>query len=247
MGLAVKEWRRWTYWLDQAPSRDEVRLVRVVHGDGDLAPSRQVLSEAEVEHASGIKSVQAMRRFVTTRAVLRTLLGMTCRQDPRFVPIGSSGAGKPKVLGEGDAGGVRFNVSHGRGISLMAFATGREVGIDIEAIEAETDVMGISRRFFRDAETEFLGALEDQNARREAFHMMWTQREALAKAHGGGLIDKVFEPPLLPLRQDQVVVLDGSDWRLCSLALIPQHAVAVAVEGEAVVRLSFWEAPDLDG
>ena len=240
--MGSQTWRCWTAWLDEIHGPEEVRLVRLVRGGGDLAASRQLLSEAERERAAGILADLALRQFVTTRAVLRTLLGMICRQDPKTVPIGLSDTGKPWVPDEGDGSGVRFNVSHGEGVSLMAFTTGREVGIDIEAIKAETDMMGISRRFFCEAETDFLAALEDPS---EAFHMLWTQREALAKAHGGGLTDKVFEPPLLPLLQQQVVALDGIDWRLCCLPVVSQYAVALAVAGAAEVTLSLWEAPDL--
>ncbi|MHA1565944.1 MAG: 4'-phosphopantetheinyl transferase family protein [Alphaproteobacteria bacterium] len=245
--MAVTDWRRWTAWLDVAPSSGEVRIVRLKHGDGDIDASQQVLSEAEQERAAGISSERWMRQFVTTRASLRTLLGMICRQDPRTVPIGLSGSGKPIVFGEGDGGGVRFNVSHGGGVSLLAFATGREIGIDIELIEAKTDVMGIARRFFKGADIDFLVALEDQDECCDAFHRLWTQREAMAKAHGSGLNDTVFEAPLLPLLQQQVVALDGTNWQLCCLTLARQHAVALAVEGSADVRLSFWEAPDLTG
>jgi len=221
----------------------DVRLVRVRHGDGDLAASRRVLCEEELRRAAGLSSVPARRRFVVTRAWLRALLGALHGVAPEAVRIGYGRDGKPQMLGGGQ--GVCFNVTHGRQVSLLAFALGREVGVDMEEVNRDNDVSAIARRFFSAAEADLLAGLEDQGERYRLFYAWWTQREALAKARGSGLNDAAFFAPLPPPgEQRRVVWLGGASWRLWSPPLAPQHAGAVALEGDGDARLSFWEVRD---
>lgn len=240
-GVEPIVWRNWPGWQQEGLPAGDVRLVRVPHGDGDLATSRRVLSDEELSRAAALSSAQALRRFVVTRAALRALLGALCGEAPEAVPIGCEARGKPVMLR--DRYGVRFNVSHGRDVSLLAFATEREVGVDIEEIKAGNDVLGIARRFFPAAEADYLGALKDDGERCRVFHELWTQREALAKGVGSGLDEAVFYPPLLPPGEQRRVVRLGAaaNWRLWSLPPAERHAMAVAVEGEGDARLTFWE------
>ena len=69
---------------------------------------------------------------------------------------------------------------------LIAIARGQPLGVDIERIDRDVDVGGLSRRFFAVAEADALDALPE-TLRAEAFVRLWTCKEAVLKALGEGL------------------------------------------------------------
>jgi 4'-phosphopantetheinyl transferase len=85
-----------------------------------------------------------------------------------------------------DVAGLDFNLSHARDHVLIAIARGQPLGVDIERIDRDVDVGGLSRRFFAVAEADALDALPE-TLRAEAFVRLWTCKEAVLKALGEGL------------------------------------------------------------
>ncbi len=183
-----------------------------------------------------------MRRFVMTRAVLRRLLGEICGLRPEAVGIDTGRHGKPLLTNQPHGGDIRFNISHSGSLSLIVFASRREVGVDIEETSRRTDIQAVARRFFPTAEADFLAGLADEAERSRVFYGLWTQREALAKAIGSGLNDAVFGSPLQGFDQgSQVVELGRSAWYLRCLDVMPGFAVALALEGRGEPSLSYWD------
>jgi 4'-phosphopantetheinyl transferase len=84
-------------------------------------------------------------------------------------------------LPRGDAG---WSHSHGR--LLIAYADHGRIGVDIEPMARDTDPLRIARRYFADEEIATLAGLED-DARHLAFLRLWCAKEAVLKAHGGGI------------------------------------------------------------
>jgi len=113
--------------------------------------------------------------------------------------------GKPRL--DGADSSIQFNVSHAGDLALIAVARGLRVGIDVESIREVTDVDAILDGFFSEQETAWLRSCEDDE-RTRAFFLLWTRREAAAKALGTGLFD-CFARFTLP-RSDY----DGSGFRV---------------------------------
>jgi 4'-phosphopantetheinyl transferase len=81
---------------------------------------------------------------------------------------------------------IDFNLSHARDHVLIAVARGQPLGVDIERIDRNVDIEGLSRRFFAASEADALDALPE-TLRAEAFVRLWTCKEAVLKALGEGL------------------------------------------------------------
>lgn len=108
-----------------------------------------------------------------------------------------AGAGAPAIV-RGEHGKPRFpapfdtlgfNWSHSGDVALLAVGhgpSGFELGVDVETVRPRARALELSRRFFAPAETEALEALPD-NRRLARFLDLWTAKEAVLKAHGGGL------------------------------------------------------------
>ena len=94
---------------------------------------------------------------------------------------------RPQLV-RGDAG---WSHSHGR--LFIAYSEHGRVGVDIEPRIRRIEPLRIARRYFATEEFEVLASL-DGDARQLAFLRLWCAKEAVLKAHGGGLafgLDKV--------------------------------------------------------
>ena len=88
--------------------------------------------------------------------------------------------GRPRLAG-GDA-----SWSHSQGRLLLAYTEHGRIGVDVEPRGRHTDSLGIARRYFADEEIVALESL-DGDARHLAFLHLWCAKEAVLKAHGGGI------------------------------------------------------------
>jgi 4'-phosphopantetheinyl transferase len=104
--------------------------------------------------------------------------------DPRSLQFGYGAAGKPVLVGPHAA--LRFNLSHsGRGL-LIGFCSGRDVGVDLEAIVPARVSLDVARRLFSPRLVTRLEAAEGA-VQAHLFFRAWTRLEARIKATGGGL------------------------------------------------------------
>ncbi len=232
-------------------SRDEVHVWRAALDQ--TASQRQYfqrhLAADERARAARLYFERDREHFIVARGVLRDILARYLNREPGSLSFRYGSHGKPALAGNDDEAGIRFNISHSRGMALCAVALGREVGIDIEQVRADLAIVEIAERFFSPREVAtllLLPALEQ----RPAFFRCWTRKEAYIKARGEGLsipldgFDVSLAPgepaALLGVRPDPV---DSIRWSLEDLDAAPGFAAALAVEGRGW-RLSRWQWQD---
>ncbi|MET0503890.1 MAG: 4'-phosphopantetheinyl transferase superfamily protein [Luteibacter sp.] len=95
--------------------------------------------------------------------------------------------GKPYFPAPHDTLG--FSWSHSGDVALLAVARGPagfQIGVDVETVRPRPRALELSRRFFAPAETAWLESLPEAD-RLGGFLTLWTAKEAVLKAHGGGL------------------------------------------------------------
>ena len=159
------------------------------------------LSAAEQRRLEAFVNARDRLRFAVSHSLMRAILGRYLGLDPADVNLCDEALGKPYAF---DRGGVRstwnFNLSHGEDRALLAIAQGRLVGVDIEREREEVDLAAIARQFFSPAEREEFDS-KPRDRRRAWFYRQWVAKEAVLKAHGGGLsvapesFDVVFDEP----------------------------------------------------
>jgi 4'-phosphopantetheinyl transferase len=117
----------------------------------------------------------------TTRSVLASYLGT----DPGGVAIAERPGGKP-VLADGRWPDLRFNLSHEEGRAVLAVAAGREVGVDLQAIDPGLPADLLAGRVLSAVELVryHRAAPADRLA---AVLRAWVRTEAVLKATGSGL------------------------------------------------------------
>ena len=180
--------------------------------DGASWPSHELLPPAERERAEGMRRPLSRDRWVASRWALRGVLARYLDEDPAAVALRLGERGKPALADP--TATLRFNLSHSGALALIAVAEGREVGVDVEEIDPERDVVPLAERGLDPAAAAAIRAAPPET-RATAFHEAWARREAIVKCLGSGLG--------APLPPDPVAV--------SAFDAGPGYAAALAVAG----------------
>lgn len=241
-------------WLPHANtpplSDDEIHVWRAsLDLDPDLLHTMHTsLAPDEQARAARFKFDQDRQRFIAARGILRLILGAYLSQEPAALSFSYGPQGKPSLNQSEEHRVIQFNVSHSHGMALYAFATTREVGVDIEAIRPMTDWEAIARRFFSPQEvTDILSWPQD--LQQEAFFRYWTSKEAYLKARGLGmaLSLKSFDVRLSEDGSNALQSEDSDRWTLRGLNPASGYTGAVVGEGKNWwLRCWSWNGSALD-
>jgi len=212
-----------------------------------LAARYPMLSANERSRAARFLLAERAERFVAGRAILRELLSRYTGVPPLELVLRQSPTGKLLLAPRPDGLPVHFNASHSGDIALYAITTGRDVGVDVEAVRADRDGRAIAERTFSAGEREFLRRRWSADGP-AAFYRLWTLKEAYLKATGDGLSRPLssFEVRIGPggeaaLRWDRSTPRRPAGWTLRRLEPCEGYAGAVVVEGRGVrVRRFGW-------
>jgi 4'-phosphopantetheinyl transferase len=177
------------------------------------------------------------QRWMAGRGALRMVLGGTLGIDPAAVAIVRGVRGRPAL--DDNAARIDFNVSHTRGVALVAVARGLagnvRVGVDIEHRDREVGADRLARKFLTASEQATLAELPP-DLRRQRFLRYWTCKEAMSKATGDGLV--------APMRQLDVELARAPRLRAGPPPYSPQDwSLAFAdVPNEWFATVALWRA-----
>ncbi len=229
--------------------KDEVHVWRA---SLDMAPASirralTVLSADERRRADRFRFSVHGDRFVAARAVLRGLLGHYLELPPSGVPLCAGPTGRPVLPSDFRDGGVEFNLTHSGDRTLIAVARDRAVGVDLERLRRGVAHERLADRFFTPSEAEALRDVPPA-VRPIAFFACWTRKEAFLKATGTGLQHglphalREFAVTVSPFEPPEIRQFPGGTrrWSLTDLDVGAGYAAALAVEGNARMRLFEW-------
>ena len=129
-----------------------------------------------------------MARYLVAHGVLREILAECLGITPIGLHFGEGPHGKPFL----DPPGLNFSLSHSGELAMVAVSADRAVGIDIEEVRPDLDVLAIAERFFAPEEAGSLAAMAAAQ-RTAAFFALWTRKEAYSKARGMALAPALRE------------------------------------------------------
>jgi 4'-phosphopantetheinyl transferase len=214
----------------------EIVVVGLALEPAAVRASASLLSTAERERARRFAFGHDARRFIVGRARLRQLLAARLGLRPESVELVCGARGKPALANPALHSNLRFNLSRCDDLAVYALSSGREVGIDVEAMRPLPDADAIAARFFSRREHAAYRAL-DPCDRPLGFFQCWTRKEAFIKALGDGLSRPLdsFDVSLAPgapaeLLRVEPVTGDDRGWRLASFFPAPGFVAAVVAE-----------------
>ena len=148
---------------------------------------RELLDDAERAQQGRFYFERDRRRYLVTRALVRTVLARYAAVEPNGWVFACNEYGRPEPANdEARAIGLTFNLSHTHSLIALAVARQRAIGIDVENARAREAAIGVADRYFAPAEVAALHALPaaEQQLR---FFEYWTFKESYIKARGMGL------------------------------------------------------------
>jgi 4'-phosphopantetheinyl transferase len=188
--------------------------------------------EERTRHARFLNE-RARHEYLITRALCRTVLSRYADVTPADWRFRANEWGRPEI-DIPELGHLRFNLSNTRGLVACAVALEGEIGVDVEALDRASDLLGIADRFMAPPEAKDIGALPT-DAQGFRFFTYWTLKEAYIKARGMGLsipLDKFWflldtdTPARLVLAPDMDDTAAG--WTFAQLQPTGRHLLAVA-------------------
>jgi 4'-phosphopantetheinyl transferase len=230
---------------------DEVHIWSIVVDrlpDSAHVPAQlEVLSDAERDRMDRFRRPIDRRMYGISHVLLRMVLARYESVPPELLRFSRGAHGKPALVDSPGSMGVEFNLSHARGLAVVAVARGRAVGIDAERGDRSIGALLASRIFSPSERTGLDGMSPDDRAR--AMVRLWTLKEAYVKALGVGLSLSVADlsfgiaeektPRFEPV---STLEHDPARWSFFELGDLCPFVASIAVEnpgGDSLVLQSF--------
>ena len=204
----------------------------------DLSALSDRLSPEEKQKAARFLRAEDRERYIVAHGGLRELLGRYLSTAPAELEFEVNAFGKPSLCPRQGVRPLSFNLAHSGDVVLYGITGGRPVGVDVEAIRADLNVLELAQGQFSTPEVGALQATRpsEQTA---AFFRCWTRKEAYVKARGEGLgfplkqFSVCFgdnEPPAVQWAADDPSASER--WSVFDVVPTPGYAGAVVVEGK---------------
>jgi len=198
-----------------------------------LETYKELLSKDEKTRSGKFKFDKDKQCYIISRGILRLILGKYLDTNPKDIKFKYTSYGKPLLDFESD---LKFNISHSGNMATFAFFKNQEIGIDIEKIKDDFDVLELAQNFFSRSEIEVLEQQPKEDLPK-AFFRCWTRKESFIKAEGSGLsfpLDKFA----VSLENDEHAKLletqwdsrEKHQWQLFSFKPSAEYIAAVAVK-----------------
>ena len=196
------------------------------------------LPQSEIERAEKFAFPHLSLRWRCGRMALRQILGLYLHTLPREISFGAGVRGKPFVIGpDGAPSKLEFNMSDAGDHVVVAVASGRSIGVDVEQLRDIEEMADIVERNFSELERRRYRSLPPEQ-KKPAFFAAWTRKEAYTKAVGLGLylpLDS-FSVSMAPDEPASLIEVDGSPskaagWTLSDIAVPAGHFGALVVRG----------------
>jgi 4'-phosphopantetheinyl transferase len=221
----------------------DANKVRVPH-------YKSLLAQDELIRAEKFKFEIDRERYVISRGILRMLLGEYLNENPQKIKFNYTTYGKPMLQNKSS---LAFNISHSGNKAVFGFVTDVEIGVDVEKVKTDFNVLDIARNFFSPKEIESLENQQKELLHR-AFFRCWTRKEAFIKAEGSGLsfpldafsvsLDNDKKTELLETNWN---TSERQHWKLFSFPLNEEYITAVAIQNKkASITYRNWDGLSIE-
>ncbi|NNJ71002.1 MAG: 4'-phosphopantetheinyl transferase superfamily protein, partial [Kiritimatiellales bacterium] len=156
-----------------------------------IEPLGRILCDREREKAARYHRESDRQASIVSRGALRILLSGYSGEPAAQINFEYTENGKPHMLDSE----LAFNVSHSGEWVVLAIGRDRKIGVDVEMIRRDMDVLAIASRYFTPEEIARIETAEDRHS---VFFQLWARKEAYVKACGSTLFSELahFSVPM---------------------------------------------------
>ena len=219
----------------ELPGRVDLWLAGTasLHDPVSLRACRGLLSPRELESCCAFRREADQRRALLARGLLRETLSRYVPVPPSAWEFAAGTHGRPEIASPAGSR-LRFNLSHTGSLVACALTLNDEIGVDLEDVRRNWDVLELAERVFTPAESADLRGLAPA-ARQRRFFELWTLKEAYLKARGLGFtLDPrcasfdLEQPGRVRARFAPETERQPADWWFALLDIQPDHVLALA-------------------
>ena len=201
------------------------------------ASYRRLLNLAEKEQEPRFYFARDRRRYLVTRALVRTVLSRYMAVDPEDWIFSTNAYGRPEIANPQviDAG-FSFNISHTHSLIVLGVTKHRALGVDVENVLAREAAIEVANRYFAPPEVAALHAAPRQEQQYRFFEY-WTFKESYIKARGMGLslpLDKFSfhyrDDKTVEIAIDPELADEPARWQFWQFQPAPEYLVAICAE-----------------
>ena len=151
------------------------------------AVSRSLMAPDEKRQEQRFHFQADRDRYLATRALVRRVLSKYEPLHPADWVFSRNAYGRPEIdVGRVGIRDLSFNISHTTGLIILAVTKGRAVGVDVESIRREKDLLDVAKQILSPAELQELIKVPAEY-QVDQFLRNWTLKEAYVKARGMGV------------------------------------------------------------
>jgi len=202
-----------------------------------LMTFRELLNEEERQQETRFYFDRDRRRYLITRALVRTTLSRYANLSPQQWTFTSNEYGRPEISNiEPQIRKLSFNISHTNHLIALGIALDDMLGLDVENVKHHEVSLDVADRFFSLDEISDLYK-EPPERRRQRFFELWTLKESYIKARGMGLAIPLDHFAFRFPRNDSVrLSIDpkqndiASRWRFWQFRLRSEYLMAVCAQ-----------------
>jgi len=174
--LSILEPEQAHVWTLPVAENDHEHIQKLAH----------ILCPEEIARLDRLTHEQGKREYQAAHILCRLMLSHfshVAAVDWRFE---KGEHGRPEITDELNPHGLRFNISHTRGLVACALTTKHDIGVDVEWPARANMIETIAEKKFSNPEFSYFKASPLAEQRR-VFFSFWTLKEAYIKAIGKGL------------------------------------------------------------
>jgi len=145
-----------------------------------------LLDDEERSRAERFHFEQDRHAFISAHALRRALLSYCYGRTPQAWCFNVTENGKPEVASDRSDFCPRINLSHTRGLVVVALTHKNDVGIDVESSGRQSMSLEIAEKVLSEEENRHLQSIPPVQ-RLEVFLNYWVLKEAYLKAIGRGM------------------------------------------------------------
>jgi 4'-phosphopantetheinyl transferase len=148
---------------------------------------RELLNTGEKRQEPRFYFAKDRRRFLVTRALVRTVLSRYIAIHPRQWTFLANAYGRPDISNtQARDARVSFNISHTHSLIVLGVTRHRALGVDVEKFCTRKAAIDVAGHFFSPQEVTALDAVPSPQQQYRFFEY-WTFKESYIKARGMGL------------------------------------------------------------
>ena len=235
-----------------APDLNAAAHLWIVSSNGPADPHtasrfRSLLDAGERARLDQLHFFEDQMRFLLSHALVRSALSHYRDVSPEAWQFTNGQGIRPEIAGPmGMASGLRFNLTHTKGLVACVVTLGVDCGVDAECREVLPDIEGLAKTALHPQELRDFGELP-QAEQLDGFLALWTAKEACMKACGRGLSmapdSFALETARSGLTARVLSAPDNLDWQITLLRPTSRHHLAIALDPSGPNEIAVQHLP----